>query len=335
MTGHNPIQSDAHVVAARRRRRRRWAVALIVLAVIGAGAYYGWRRDPAAPTYRETQVARGDIAVSVTATGTVMPENRLEIKPPIAGRVEQVLVREGDKVAKGQILAWMSSTERAALLDAARSAGGAELKRWEELYRPTPVMAPIGGTIILRNVESGQTFTNTESILVMADRLTVKAQVDETDIAQIKLKQPAQIVLDAYAGETTPGTVTHIAFEAKAVNNVTTYEVDVLPQRVPAFMRSGMTANVIFTVATARDVLLIPSEAVSPGRDGTAQVWVRGGDGEPQTRPIRTGLSDGKRTEVVSGLAAGDVVLIKAMKPRQGKGGASSPLNPSRRPAGR
>ena len=55
-------------------------------------------------------------------------------------------------MTKGQILAWMSSTERAALMDAARSKGPEEVSRWEELYRPTPILAPIRGTVISRNI---------------------------------------------------------------------------------------------------------------------------------------------------------------------------------------
>ena len=123
-------------------------------------------------------------------------------------------------------------------------------------------MAPIDGTIILKNIESGQTFSNTDAILVMSDRLTVKAQVDETDIAQIKLKQPAEIVLDAYPESKISGQVDQIAFEAKQVNSVTTYVVDVLPDQTPEFMRAGMTANVTFSIDSKQNVLLIPNEAL-------------------------------------------------------------------------
>lgn len=48
-------------------------------------------------------VTRGDIELSVLTTGDVRPRNRLEIKPPIPGRAEEILVREGDVVRKGQI----------------------------------------------------------------------------------------------------------------------------------------------------------------------------------------------------------------------------------------
>src|SRR3989339_1787968 len=84
------------------------------------------------------QVKLGRIESSIPSTGTVMPRNRLEIKPPVAGRIESVMVREGQNIKKGQILAWMSSQERVTLIDAARAGGEDELKRWEEMYKPTP-----------------------------------------------------------------------------------------------------------------------------------------------------------------------------------------------------
>lgn len=317
-------------VSPRSKATKGFVAAFLILCLAGGGWLWLRSRKPAV-IYKESVVARGDLDVSLMATGTVQPENRLEIKPPIAGRVEQVLVKEGQKVAKGQLLAWMSSTERAALLDAARSQGVDEVKRWESLYRPTPVIAPIAGTIILRSVESGQTFTNTDPILVMSDRLTVKAQVDETDIAQIKLKQRALLVLDAYADQRVPARVDQIAFEAKTVNNVTTYVVDVLPETTPEFMRAGMTANVTFVVESRANAILVPNEAIkapeSGGKTGGASVLVRGAGGEPIEKPVQLGISDGKRTEVLSGLAENEVVLAAQLPPRGGKSApASSPF---------
>jgi macrolide-specific efflux system membrane fusion protein len=223
----------------------------------------------------------------------------------------------------------MSSTERAALIDAASAKGPEELKRWTELYQPTPILAPISGTLIQRNVESGQTFTTGDAIMVMSDRLTVKALVDETDIAQIKLKQKAKIVLDAYPSQTIPAQVDQIAYDAKTVNNVTTYVVDILPEQTPAFMRSGMTANVTFFVASKKDVLLVPAGAVRM-QDGSPVVTLKG---QKASTPgadtkIETGASDGKRIEVLSGLAEGDVVLEPQYVPGSKQAGGTNPFSP-------
>lgn len=311
------------------KARTYWISAAALLVLIAVAAYAYVQRRETAPTYRELPVERGDIAVTILSTGTVQPENRLEIKPPIVGRVEQVLVAEGQRVAKGQILAWMSSSERAALIDAARAQGPAELKRWEELYRPTPIMAPIAGTIIQRNVESGQTFSATDAVFVMSDRLTVKAQVDETDIAQIRLKQTATIVLDAYPDQSVPAQVDQIAYDAKTVNNVTTYIVDVLPRTTPSFMRSGMTANVTFEVATRNNVLTLANDAIKMIGDNERAVLLKtAGDAKPSLRKIQVGITDGKRSEIIAGLSEGDVVMVADKKGRQRSGGGTNPFSP-------
>lgn len=306
-------------VAVNRKRLLLALAAVVVLAAVGAGGYWV-AGGTAEPTYREVAVTRGDVEVAILSTGVVQPRNRLEIKPPIAGRVERVLAEEGQVVAKGQILAWMSSTERAALMDAARSKGADEVSRWEELYRPTPILAPIRGTVISRNIEPGQTFTGADAVFVMSDRLTVKAKVDETDIGKIALKQRARVVLDAYPDEAMPAHVDQIAYDAKTVSNVTTYEVDVLPETTPAFMRSGMTASVAFQMATRLAVLRVPSRAVIE-RDGRVTVLTVDADGRRAERAVQTGLTDGKFTEIVDGLREGEKVSIAQIKNEKRNGG--------------
>ena len=189
-------------------------------------------------------VTKGSIKIFVSTTGTVLPQNRLEIKPPLAGRIESILVVEGQHVKKGQTLAYMSSSDRAALLDAARGQGIQKLKQWEDTYKPIPLIAPIDGEVIVRAVEPGQSVTASDPVLVLSDRLIIQAQVDETDIGKIQLGQKAMIVLDAYSDQTIEGLVDHVYYESKTVNNVTMYNVDILPNKVPDFFRSGMSANI-------------------------------------------------------------------------------------------
>ncbi len=290
----------------------KWIVVASVVAIIALGAWIYWSKSRSSTneiTYSPLRVEYGDLVISILSSGGVEPENRLQIKPPVAGRVEEILVKEGQRVEKGQILAWMSSTERAALIDAALSKGEDEVKKWKELYRPTPIIAPIAGTIILKSVEAGQTFTNSDSVFVMSDRLTVKAQVDETDIGKIKLGQKAQITLDAYSDKVIEARVDHIAFDATTTNNVTTYVVDVLPKKTPDFMRSGMTANVTFILAEKNHVLLVPSLVIIE-EEGKKFVLREGLDKKQTIKVVvETGLTDGKNTEIISGLGEGDVIL--------------------------
>jgi len=309
--------------------KKKTTIILIGILALGALATGLWwkRAGNVAPAYREEGVTRGRIEVTVQSTGIVQPRNRLEVKPPLAGRAEEVAVQEGQIVKKGQVLLWMSSSERAALIDAARARGPEEVKRWEEFYRATPVVSPIDGTVISRKIEPGQSFTASDALLVIADRLLVEAQVDETDIGLIRLRLPARILLDAYPGESVPASVGALAYESKTVSNVTTYTVDVVPARIPALMRSGMTATVTFLIAAKDDVLRVPTHALRSDGDRKS-VLVPGADGVPREQAVETGLSDGRQTEVISGLGEGDKVLIAQVK-RDGKNsGSASPLSP-------
>ena len=321
--------------------RKPWVItAVVVLAIAGltvrSCARSGARSSK--ESFRRVTVSRTELRVTKTATGEVTPQNRVEVKPPIAGRIEQVLVHEGDAVTQGQVLAWMSSSDRAALLDTARSQGPEALARWESAYKPAPLMAPLDGTLIVRAVEPGQTVTTTDPVAVIADRLIVKAQVDETDIGAIKVGQIAAIALDAYPREEIFAHVDHVAYEAKTVSNVTIYEVDVLPDEVPEFMRSGMTATVTVTVAAKPDALVVPAEAVrqQPGGDG---VLVAGGAlwSRPEHRAVAVGITDGASLEIVSGLKEGDTVLVPSLRvPRTRRGQGNNPFSPfgGRRPGG-
>jgi len=252
----------------------------------------------------------GTIENTVETLGIVGPQNRLEVIPPISGRVEEILVSEGDLVKRGEILAWMSSTERAALLDTARSKGEEALEYWEDVYKPTPLMAPIDGEVIVRGVEPGQTVGTASPVIVISDRLIVIAWVDESDIGMVKVGQKAHITLDAYPDKTVIGQVDHISFDAKTYNNVTIYEVTIIPDQIPEFFRSGMSADIRIVVQKKEDILLIPEEAVQK-RDGKNFVMgVNPQNNAKGFKQVTLGLSDEKNVEVTSGLAESDQIVV-------------------------
>ena len=312
---------------------KKWVWIVLPVAGVVACSLF-WKRGGSQsrqPAYRAVAVIRGNIESSILTTGEVQPQNRVEIKSPIGGRVEEISVKEGEEVRKGDILAWMSSTERTALLDAARTKGPKELAHWTELYKPAPLAAPISGIVIDRKVEPGQTVTTSDAVLVLSDRLIVKAQVDETDVGMVKVGQKARVELDAYPKQFIASTVDHIAYEAQTVNNVTIYYVDVLPGEVPPFMRSGMTANVTFITATRQQALLVPAEAVRQ-REGK---WIVQQPSKKKNGPnileVEPGISSGKQIEILSGLAEGDSVLVPEtllMTQSHPATGATNPFSP-------
>jgi macrolide-specific efflux system membrane fusion protein len=309
---------------------RKRSIAVMLFCGMVAGAWY-WKSTKeggtrAHPTSSVLTVTEGSIEESVDATGSIVPLNRIEIKPPIAGRMETLLVDEGSSLRKGMILAWMSSSDRAAILDAARAQGPDVLKRWEDDYKATPIVAPLSGTLILRNVVVGQTVDSASVLFAMSDKLIVLAQVDESDIGRVRVGMPARITLDAYPDIDVEGKVSDILYEGKNVSNVITYGVKVFPDKVPAFFRSQMTANVRFIVRRNPQAVLVAASAVQMTPQGTSQVSVTGPDGKPVTRDIKTGIESGDQIEILSGLSPGDQVLVTRGRYVPQKGPQSSPL---------
>lgn len=322
----------------------------VVVLILGGGAAYYFFGNKTTEKKNEIQIVSpeiGRIEIFISTTGTVQPKNRVEMKPTVDGRVDSILVQEGDRVKKGQILAWMSSTERAVLLDAARSQGAEEVKHWEEVYKQTPIIAQIDGEVIVRNIEPGQSVSPSTAVLVLSDKLVVNAKVDETDIGKIKIGQEAMISLDAYQDVKERGTVDHISYESKIVNNVTTYDVAIIPKSIPVVFRSGMSATVNIIQERKRDILLLPLAAVKRESksskvstesksitDTSQRRGSRGGrtrvddaennesyvmikkDGvlEPVKTMVKTGISDSTNIEIISGVSLGDKIVIESKK---------------------
>lgn len=285
---------------------------LLIIAVFILVKMNGHKSE--AEEVRQIKPSIENIESIISTTGTVLPKNRLEVKPPVNGRIESIDVQEGQDVKIGQVLAWMSSTERAALLDAARGQGEDVLKYWKEVYKAIPLVSPIDGEVIVATMQPGQTVTTSDDVVVLSDRLIVRAQVDETDIGKVKLGEKATIALDAYPDVKINAVVDHLYYESKTVNNVTIYEVDLIPANVPEFFRSGMNASVDFIVYSKENALVIPAEAVF-NEKGESYVFLKGKNSyDSIKRKVQTGISQDKKIEIVSGITTEDIIVIKSKK---------------------
>lgn len=303
----------------------------IVVIIISVTVYlFGFGKSKSNTKLESSKAFRGDLIVTVRATGTAIPKNRLEIKPPIAGRVESILVNEGNHVGRGKIIAWMSSTERAALLDAARAKGEEELKKWEDFYKPTPVISPLRGLVIASNISPGQTVTQQDILYVLSDNLMVQAKVDETDLSKIKIAQIANITVDSYSNTPIQAKVTHIAYEAVTENNVTMYNVDLELKTIPEYLRSGMSITIDFIVSEERDVLLLPNEFVKAG-SGKAKVTKKV-EGELVETMVTIGNSDEQNTVILSGLMENEMVYRKKKIQEEKKVSSGGPFSSPKMP---
>jgi macrolide-specific efflux system membrane fusion protein len=316
----------------RSKKIKLFFVVVIVLVIAGIFITRIKQKELSNETTREITPVIGSIRTFISCTGTVLPKNRLEVKPPVNGRIESILVQEGDKVKTGQILAWMSSTERAALLDAARGKGEEALRYWQETYKPIPLSAPIDGEVIVEKTQPGQTVTTSDAVVVLSDHLIVRAQVDETDIGKISNDMKTIIMLDAYPDTKIQARVEHIYYESQTVNNVTIYLVDLIPQEVPPFFRSGMNASVDFVIQDKKNILVIPVDAVYKENRDNYVLVNRANGKEPEKVRVEMGITDDKNIEVISGVTEKDRILEKSKKyvlPKSSTTG-SNPFMPRR-----
>ena len=281
----------------------RYLIVAVIVVLGAAGIYLGLQWKAAQPVYDYLQADRGEMKVTLRESGDVEPEHKLDITPPIPGRVDTIEVVNGTQVKQGQVLALMSSTDRAALIDAARAAGGKEYKFWEDVYKPAPLLAPLDGRIISTSVVPGEVVVTAQTVFTMSDHLIVQANVDETDLDHIWVGQKVDITFEGFPGQTLTGTVHEIAQDSTTVNNVTTYLVNVFLDQTPAFVVSGLSTDLFFHVSDRPNVLRVPTDALTP----EGQILVVNAPGEkPVLTTVKTGASDGTYTEIVSGLKEGD-----------------------------
>jgi macrolide-specific efflux system membrane fusion protein len=279
------------------------ALAACLLAVLGIIAWIALRSASDQPVYEYLKVERGPLRVTLRESAVVEPEHRLTVTPPISGRVDSIEVANGVAVKQGQVLAWISSTDRAVLMDAARAAGGKEVAFWQDIYKPAPLIAPLDGHIISTVVVPGQVVVQAQAIFNMSDHLIVQASVDETDLNHVWLGQTADITFDSFPDTHLTGKVHEIAYDATTVNNVTTYVVNIFLDSTPDYVRSGLSANVFLVISDRNGVLRIPTDAITPEGD---VLVVQGQDQPLLSQKIKVGLSDGSWTEALSGLNEGD-----------------------------
>jgi len=316
-------------------RRRKWWIAvpamLAAVAVVVAlvpqvrGRLVGGAEEAAGvaslPTFT---VRRGSVVQTISATGNVQPARLVDLRFGTQGRVKEVLVEAGDRVEAGQVLAVLDNRQQELAYFQARNAyeiariDGApntvrereiDMQLAQDALEQTYLRAPFAGVITAVYVEPGETVTTNEAAVQLMDdsSFLVEVAVDELDIARVQVGQPAAIRLDADPSRVRPGVVERVSLVANMEGGVVTVPVTVRFLEVDPFLRPGYTATVQITVAEARDVIVVPIDAI--WENGPVRTVTRVVNGQTETVPVVTGLSDDRWVEIVEGLQVGDEVV--------------------------
>jgi HlyD family secretion protein len=198
----------------------------------------------------------------------------------------------------------------------------ANLKQLEEQLGYTDITSPIDGVVLSRDVEIGDAVS---SILVLGSSATlvmtlgdtsevyVKGKVDESDIGKVYLHQPARIKVESFKDKTFNGVVTKISPMGVEKDNVTTFEVRVSINNPGGELKAEMTANAEIILEEHKNVLQIPEGAIMYDKDKKASVEVPDPGAKDGKRKVAVniGISNGAKTEVLSGLKQGQEVVLQ------------------------
>lgn len=191
------------------------------------------------------------------------------------------------------------------------------------------ITSPIDGVVLSKSVEEGQTVAssfNTPTLFTIVKDMTdmrVVASVDEADIGEVKVGQRVTYSVDAYPDETFEGTVTQVRNEATTENNVVTYEVVISAPNPNLKLKPGLTANVTIYTLEQNNIVSVPTKALrfTPTKEmvgakdkivdcnGSHKLWVRGGR-TFKAYSVQTGITNGTRTQILSGIKEGTVVVV-------------------------
>ena len=308
------------------------ASGLAVVAIAGAAAWYF-----VPPAVVVASPIRGPAVEAVYATGSVEAPVTIAIAGRLPGRIAEVLVNEGDEVAKGDVLLrfedaevretlrQLSAQEVLAQKDyervdkllasgaATQSAHDKAYATWQAAKAATAgatvnagyltLTAPTAGQIVKRDVEVGQLVPANQAVLWLArdDPLRISSSVDEEDVARVVVGQKVLIRADAFGDRIFNGEVQAITPMGDTVAR--NYRVRIaLAGETP--LRIGMTVETNIVVRREDKALLVPTSAIDKDR-----VWTVV-DGKLAQQTVTVGVKGADRTEIVAGLSDGDLVVV-------------------------
>ncbi len=198
----------------------------------------------------------------------------------------------------------------------------AALDSAEEDLRNSTIVSPMDGLVLSRDVEVGDAVS---SILILGSQATlvmtlgdvsevyVKGKVDEADISKVYMGQRARIVVESLKDKKFEGKVTKISPMGVEKDNVTTFEVKVSIQNPTGELKANMTANAEIILEEKPSVLQIPEAAVIYDKDRHTFVETPspGAKTGRQRLPVTLGISNGVKTELVSGLKEGQQIVLQ------------------------
>lgn len=201
------------------------------------------------------------------------------------------------------------------------AAAKAVLERMEENLGYTTIRSPINGMVLVRDTEVGDAVSSilnlgsaASQIMVLGDvsSVFIKGEVDEADIGKAECGQRVRTKVESFPNESFEGAVKRIAPMGRELNNVTTFEVRVTIANPQQRLRVNMTANAEIVLEERQGRVLIPEAALVYDHNKNPSAQLLDPKAKPGWRkvPLKIGISNGQRAEVIEGLNDGDRIVL-------------------------
>jgi HlyD family secretion protein len=308
------------------------------------------QRDQILDGASEEQINAARANLSAAAAQRDAAQAQLDLL--LAGSTEAQIAAARAQLAQAQAtLATLkagASDERLAMAEAQVEQARIALQEAQDKLANATLIAPFDGTVAHVLIEEGEWTVSGNPVVVLTDlsALEIELAVDEVDIGQVAVGQPALVTLETWPTEEITAKVTRIAPVANVGTGVVTYRVylgldlenspadlttsDATTAVNSRIIRPDMTANAKIITRQLADALLVPNRAIKVDRAArryTVERFVQGGAGASQTETVEIsiGLRGATHTQVLSGLEEGDTVLIRAIEKQ------AAPLGPGQR----
>lgn len=174
----------------------------------------------------------------------------------------------------------------------------------------TRLTSPLNGILVKSPIKtSGVNVLATDTWMVVdPSTLYFSADLDETELKRVSVGMPVEIKLDAYPDKTLSSAVSSIAFTPKETTSGTVYEIKLaIPENELSDLRLGLNGSATVILSEKKDVLLLPSSALT--FEGTkSSVYLRDGD-DYEPREIELGIENDGFVEIIKGLSQNDQVF--------------------------
>ena len=293
------------------------------------------------------QVERGEASVEAARARVTDAQTTFRETEKALARARQLAQRgmTTDQALESATAARDRAASAVAIAEANLAITVAELKLQQADLEKSTIYAPIDGIVLTRSVDPGQTVASSLQAPVLfviaagLENMELKAAIDEADIGSVKPGQKAVFTVDAFPERKFDAEIRDIAYASVTTEGVVTYDARLDVDNAELLLRPGMTATVSVVTREAKDVITVPAaafryrppaaeprsrwslqslfmprmprsgqRAAPVSTDGTRTLYVLK-DGQPAPVKVKTGSTDGERTEIVSGLEAGDLVV--------------------------